>query len=53
MVCVPSNLCAKIPEEVDDESAAFTVLGAVALQGIRLAQPTSGNVRGHRPGLVV
>jgi len=42
MVCVPSNLCAKIPEEVDDESAAFTVLGAVALQGIRLAQPTLG-----------
>jgi len=42
MVCVPSNLCAKIPEEVNDESAAFTVLGAVALQGIRLAQPTLG-----------
>ena len=27
---------------VDDESAAFTVLGAVGLQGIRLAQPTIG-----------
>ncbi len=42
MVCVPSNLCASTPGEVDDESAAFTVLGAVALQGIRLACPTLG-----------
>ena len=41
-VCVPSNLCARIPETVSDDSAAFTVLGAVALQGIRLAQPTLG-----------
>src|SRR5438876_1232517 len=42
MVCVPSNLCAKVPEAVTDESAAFTVLGAIALHGIRLAQPTLG-----------
>ena len=41
-VCVPSNLCVRIPEKVDDTAAAFTVLGAVALQGIRLAQPTLG-----------
>jgi predicted dehydrogenase/threonine dehydrogenase-like Zn-dependent dehydrogenase len=41
-VCVPSNLCARIPETVSDENAAFTVLGAIALQGIRLAQPTLG-----------
>ncbi|HEY2630435.1 MAG TPA: bi-domain-containing oxidoreductase [Usitatibacter sp.] len=41
-VMVPSNLCAKIPSGVDDESAAFTVLGAVALQGIRLASPALG-----------
>lgn len=41
-VRVPSNLCAVIPENVDDESAAFTVLGAIALQGVRLAQPTLG-----------
>ena len=27
---------------VDDETAAFTVLGAIALQGVRLAQPTLG-----------
>lgn len=42
VVCVPTNLCAKIPDSVDDESAAFTVIGAIALQGIRLVQPTLG-----------
>ena len=42
VVCVPKNLCAKIPDPVTDEAAAFTVLGAIALQGIRLAQPTLG-----------
>ena len=42
VVCVPTNLCAKIPNSVDDEAAAFTVIGAIALQGIRLVQPTLG-----------
>ncbi len=42
VVSVPQNLCAKIPENVSDETAAFTVLGAIALQGARLAQPTLG-----------
>jgi len=42
VVCVPSNLCARIPDEVTDENAAFTVVGAIALQGVRLAQPTLG-----------
>ncbi len=42
VVCVPTNLCARIPDAVDDESASFTVLGAIALQGIRLVQPTLG-----------
>ena len=42
VVRVPKNLCAKIPDNVDDESAAFTVLGSIALQGIRLAKPTLG-----------
>lgn len=42
MVSVPFNLCAKVPETVSDEEAVFTVLGAVALQGIRLVQPTLG-----------
>lgn len=41
-VAVPVNLCAKVPESVGDDEAAFTVLGAIALQGIRLVQPTLG-----------
>jgi threonine dehydrogenase-like Zn-dependent dehydrogenase len=42
VVCVPRNLCAKVPDGVTDEEAAFTVVGVIALQGIRLAQPTLG-----------
>jgi predicted dehydrogenase/threonine dehydrogenase-like Zn-dependent dehydrogenase len=41
-VAVPAILCAKVPDGVGDEEAAFTVLGAIALQGIRLVQPTLG-----------
>lgn len=41
-VRVPKNLVASIPDNVDDESASFTVLGAIALQGIRLINPTVG-----------
>ena len=41
-VSVPANLCAQVPGGVCDEDAAFTVLGAIALQGIRLVQPTLG-----------
>ena len=41
-VAVPVNLCARIPDTVSDDAAAFTVLGAIALQGIRLAAPTLG-----------
>jgi predicted dehydrogenase len=42
VVAVPRNLCARIPESVADEAAAFTVLGAIALQGVRLTEPTLG-----------
>ena len=42
VVSVPRNLCAKVPDSVSDEEAAFTVLAAIALQGIRLVQPTLG-----------
>ena len=41
-VNVPTNLCAKVPDGVSDDEAAFTVLGSIALQGIRLVQPTLG-----------
>lgn len=42
VVKVGKNLCARIPDSVDDESAAFVVVASVGLQGIRLAQPTLG-----------
>lgn len=42
IVRVPKNLCARIPEGVDDESASFVVLASIGLQGLRLAQPTLG-----------
>jgi len=42
LVAVPQNLCAAIPDGVGDETAAFTVLAAIGLQGIRLVQPTLG-----------
>lgn len=42
LVSVPANLCARVPDAVSDEEAVFAVLGAIALQGIRLVQPTLG-----------
>ncbi len=39
---VPKHLCSPIPAEVPFEHAAFTTLGAIALQGVRLAAPTLG-----------
>ena len=42
IVCVAENLCAKVPDNVDDSTAAFTVVSAIGLQGIRLLQPTLG-----------
>ncbi len=42
VVLVPKRLTARIPDEVSDEEACFTVLGAIGLQGIRLVQPTLG-----------
>ena len=42
MVSVSKNLTAKIPDSVSDEQAAFTVVAAIGLQGVRLIQPTLG-----------
>jgi predicted dehydrogenase/NADPH:quinone reductase-like Zn-dependent oxidoreductase len=42
IVCVPKNLCAKVPDNVTDEQAVFTILGSIGLQGIRLMKPTFG-----------
>ncbi len=41
-VNISKNLIAKIPDNVDDETASFTVIGSTALQGIRLLNPTLG-----------
>src|SRR5665213_91366 len=41
-VCIPNNLVAHIPDEVTDEEAAFTVIGSIGLQGIRLLNPILG-----------
>jgi predicted dehydrogenase/threonine dehydrogenase-like Zn-dependent dehydrogenase len=42
VVCVGRNLCARIPEGVSFEQAAYTAVAAVALQGLRLAQLSIG-----------
>lgn len=42
VVNVPVNLCAHVPASVSDDSAPFAVIGAIALQGIRLLEPTLG-----------
>lgn len=42
VLSVPQNLCVRVPDAVDFEAAAFGTLGAIALQGVRLAEPTLG-----------
>jgi predicted dehydrogenase/threonine dehydrogenase-like Zn-dependent dehydrogenase len=43
-VAIPENLVAKVPDAVDLKDAAFSTLGAIALQGIRVAEPTLGEI---------
>ena len=42
VVVVPKNLCAIIPDNVLDETAVFTSLASIGLEGIRLANPNLG-----------
>ncbi len=42
VLSVPQNLCVRLPANVDFEAGAFGTLGAIALQGVRLAEPTLG-----------
>ncbi|MBK8466043.1 MAG: bi-domain-containing oxidoreductase [Chloracidobacterium sp.] len=42
MISVPQNLCVRLPDEITFDEGAFGTLGAIALQGIRLSQPTLG-----------
>jgi polar amino acid transport system substrate-binding protein len=39
---VPKHLSVRIPAGVDDEAASFVTIGAIALQGVRVANPTLG-----------
>ncbi|MBX3340785.1 MAG: bi-domain-containing oxidoreductase [Nitrospira sp.] len=43
VVYVPKNLCVKLPTTVDFEDAACVTLGAIALQGVRQAEPRLGD----------
>ena len=52
-VTTPSNLVAKVPENVSQKEAVFTVLASIGLQGIRLVNPTLGeNVVVYGLGLI-
>jgi predicted dehydrogenase/threonine dehydrogenase-like Zn-dependent dehydrogenase len=44
LVYVPQNLCVPVPAGVDFEDAAYVTLGAIALQGVRQAEPRVGDV---------
>ncbi|HXG60974.1 MAG TPA: bi-domain-containing oxidoreductase [Planctomycetota bacterium] len=43
LVCVPRNLCAPVPENVPLDHAAYAVIGAIALQGVRLSRVELGD----------
>ena len=43
IACVPRNLICKMPENVDFDEAAFTTIGAIAMQGIRRTQVQFGD----------
>jgi predicted dehydrogenase len=42
IIRIPRNLAVKIPENVSMKNASTVTLGAIALQGVRRAQPTLG-----------
>ena len=42
VLSVPRNLCVRLPEQVGFEAAAFGTVGAIAMQGLRLAELTLG-----------
>jgi predicted dehydrogenase/threonine dehydrogenase-like Zn-dependent dehydrogenase len=44
IVSVPQNLVVKVPDSVSLEGAAFATLGAIAMQGVRQAQPRIGDL---------
>jgi polar amino acid transport system substrate-binding protein len=42
VLSVPKNLCVRLPDRVTFDAGAFGTVGAIALQGVRLAEPTLG-----------
>lgn len=44
VVAIPQNLVVKVPDNVSDEEASFTTLGAIAMQGVRQAEPKLGEI---------
>ncbi len=42
VISVPRNLCARLPDQLSFEEGAFGTVGAIALQGVRLTEPTLG-----------
>lgn len=42
VIDVPVNLCVPVPQQVSFDAAATVTLGAIAMQGVRRAQPTLG-----------
>ncbi len=43
VIYVPKHLCVKLPVTVGFDDAAFVTLGAIALQGVRQAEPRLGD----------
>ncbi len=43
VVCIPATLCVAVPDGVELDEAAFTTVGAVALQGVRQSAATVGD----------
>lgn len=44
LVVVPENLTAHVPASLGLDRAAFSTLGAIAMQGLRIGEPTLGDV---------
>ena len=44
LIVVPENLAAHVPENLSLDKAAFATLGAIAMQGLRVGDPTLGEV---------
>jgi predicted dehydrogenase/threonine dehydrogenase-like Zn-dependent dehydrogenase len=40
---VPVNLCVPVPDDVDPRDAAFATVGAIAMHGVRRAEPQLGD----------